>query len=151
MKLEKEYTITEIQQIIPHRDPFLLVDRITDLVAGEKATGIKNVKPDEPYFAGHFPGEPIMPGVLIVEALAQVGAVALLSMEANKGKLALFRGIDKFRFRGIVRPGDTLSLEIKLTAMKGVAGRATARASVGSRMVASGELVFALTERASEE
>ena len=148
--MKKEYSASEIQEIIPHRDPFLLVDRITELVAGEKATGEKYVKADEPYLAGHFPGEPIMPGVLIVEALAQVGAVVLLSMDGNKGKLALFRGIDKLRFRGIVRPGDTLTLEIKLTAMKGVAGRAAARASVASKVVASGELVFALAERNSK-
>ena len=123
------------------------MDYITELVAGEKAAGVKYVKADEPYFAGHFPGEPVMPGVLIVEALAQVGAVALLSMAENRDKLALFRGIDKLRFRGIVRPGDTLNLEIKLTAMKGVVGRAVARAHVESKVVATGELIFALAER----
>lgn len=148
--MDKEYSRDEIQQIIPHRDPFLLVDRITALVAGEQAAGVKYVNADEPYFAGHFPGKPIMPGVLIVEALAQVGAVALLSMAENKGKLALFRGIDKLRFRGIVRPGDTLELEIKVTAMKGVVGRAVARARVKSKVVASGELIFALAEANNE-
>lgn len=145
--VEQKYTLSEIKEIIPHREPFLLVDLITELVAGEKATGIKYVKAGEPYFSGHFPGDPVMPGVLIVEALAQVGAAALLSMEANRGKLALFRGIEKFRFRGIVRPGDTLKLEIEMTAMKGAAGRARARATVGEKTVASGELVFALAER----
>ena len=145
--MTEEYSARDIQEIIPHREPFLLVDQVCELKAGEKATGIKYVKPEEPYFAGHFPGEPIMPGVLIVEALAQVGAVALLSKEENRGKLALFRGIDKFRFRGIVRPGETLLLEVTLTALKGAAGRGTARASVGGKVVASGELLFALAER----
>lgn len=127
-----------------------MVDRITELEAGKRAKGVRVVKDDEPYFAGHFPGEPVMPGVLIVEALAQVGAAALLSMETNRGKLALFRGMDKFRFRGIVRPGDTLELEVELTAMKGVAGRGSARASVAGKVVASGELVFALADRGVE-
>lgn len=145
--MAKEYSIREIEEIIPHRHPFLLVDRITELVAGEKAVGIKHVYADEPYFQGHFPGEPVMPGVLIVEALAQVGAVALLSKEDNRGKLALFRGIDNFKFRGVVRPGSTLQLEVTLTALRGVAGRGRARASSGGKVVASGELIFALAER----
>jgi metallo-beta-lactamase family protein len=144
---KEEYSSEEIQEIIPHRAPFLLVDRIIGLVPGRKAAGIKYVKAEEPYFSGHFPGEPVMPGVLIVEALAQVGAVALLSKEENRGKLALFRGIDRFKFRGIVRPGATLLLEVTLTSSKGVAGRGDARASVGGKVVASGELVFALVER----
>ncbi len=142
-----EYSRREIEEIIPHRPPFLLVDRITELVPGEKARGIKDVQAEEPYFKGHFPGEPVMPGVLIVEALAQVGAVALLSKEENRGKLALFRGIDNFKFRGVVRPGSTLELEVTLTALKGVAGRGRARARLFGKVVASGELVFALAER----
>lgn len=143
---KEEYSSAEIQEIIPHRAPFLMVDRIIGLVPGQQATGIKYVNAEEPYFAGHFPGEPVMPGVLIVEALAQVGAVALLSKQENRGKLALFRGIDRFKFRGIVRPGDTLLLEVTLTSLKGVAGRGEARASAGGKVVASGNLVFALVE-----
>lgn len=137
----------EIQEIIPHRPPFLLVDKILELVPGEKAVGLKNVTINEPFFEGHFPGEPVMPGVLIAEAMAQVGAVALLSQAGFKGKLALFRGIDKFRFRGLVRPGDTLIMEVVLTAQKGVVGRGRGRAGVGDKNVASGELIFALVDR----
>lgn len=96
----------DIQKIIPHRYPFILVDRIVEIVPGKKAVGIKNVTINEPFFQGHFPGNPIMPGVLIVEALAQLGATALLSIEENKGKLGVFTGIDKFRFRKQVVPGD---------------------------------------------
>jgi 3-hydroxyacyl-[acyl-carrier-protein] dehydratase len=99
----------EIQQILPHRYPFLLVDRILE-VGEDYAVGIKNVTQNEPFFPGHFPGRPLMPGVLIVEAMAQVGAVALLSQPANKGKLALFAGIDKVRFKRPVRPGDVLEV-----------------------------------------
>lgn len=140
-------SVLEIQELIPHRYPFLLVDRIIELVSGEKAVGLKNVTFNEPFFQGHFPGEPVMPGVLIVEALAQVGAVALLSKNEFKGKLALFRGIDKLRFRDIVRPGDTLILEVVLTGMRGVVGRGKGRASVGEKVVTSGELIFALADR----
>ena len=137
-------TASEIQEIIPHRYPFLLVDRILEIVPGEKAVGLKNVTVNEPFFQGHFPGEPVMPGVLIAEALAQVGAVALLSRDEYKGRLALFRGIDKFRFRGMVRPGDTLLLEVVLTGLRGVVGRGRGRATVEGKNVAAGELIFAL-------
>lgn len=140
-------SIREIQEIIPHRPPFLLVDKIIELVPGEKAIGLKNVTINEPFFQGHFPGEPVMPGVLIAEAMAQVGAVALLSQAEFRGKLALFRGIDKLRFRGMVRPGDILVMEVVLTAMKGVVGRGRGRARVGDKNVAAGELVFALADR----
>lgn len=137
----------EIQEIIPHRWPFLLVDRIIDLQPGEGAVGIKNVTSGELFFQGHFPGYPILPGVLIIEALAQVGAVAVLSLPENKGKIALFAGVDGFRFRAPVLPGDSLRLEVKLTRMRGPIGKGTAKATVEGRAVADGELTFALTGR----
>lgn len=145
--MKKALTSVEIQEIIPHRYPFLMVDRILEIVSGEKAVGIKNVSMNEPFFQGHFPGNPVMPGVLIVEAMAQVGAVALLSRDEFKGKLVLFRGIDKLRFREVVHPGDTLTIEVALTGLKGVVGRGKGRAWVGKKLAASGELIFALVER----
>jgi 3-hydroxyacyl-[acyl-carrier-protein] dehydratase len=135
----------EIQQIIPHRWPFLLVDKVIDLQPGEGATGIKNVTAGELCFQGHFPDYPIFPGVLIIEALAQVGAVAVLSVPENKGKIALFAGVDGFRFRGPVFPGDSLRLEVKFTKMRGAIGKGTAKATVEGKIVAEGELTFALT------
>lgn len=134
----------EIQQIIPHRYPFLLVDKIIDIEDGAKAVGIKNVTVNEPFFQGHFPGRPIMPGVLIVEALAQVGAVVILRMEENKGKLAVFTGINNFKFRQQVAPGDTLRLEVEMTAFKRGMGKANAAAYVGEKIAAKGEISFAL-------
>ena len=133
-----------IQSIIPHRWPFLLVDRIDELEPGVKAVGIKNVSINEPFFQGHFPDYPIMPGVLIVEALAQVGSVAILSMEENKGKVGYFAGIDSFRFRKPVQPGDVLRLEVSITRMRGPVGKGSARAEVDGQTVAEGELTFAL-------
>lgn len=136
--------IQEIKEIIPHRYPFLLIDRITELEEGQRAVGVKNVTANEPYFSGHFPDYPVMPGVLIVEALAQVGAVAVLHMEDNRGKLAFFAGIDKFRFRGQVKPGDTLTLEVEFTRLRGPVGKGRGTAKVGDTVVAEGELMFAL-------
>jgi 3-hydroxyacyl-[acyl-carrier-protein] dehydratase len=136
----------QIQEIIPHRYPFLLVDRIVEVSWGERAVGIKNVTVNEPFFQGHFPGLPVMPGVLIVEALAQVGAVALLGMEANKGKLAFFAGIDGVRFKRQVVPGDTLRLEVELGRMRRGVGTGTAKATVDGALAASGELMFALVD-----
>ncbi|XEC95350.1 3-hydroxyacyl-ACP dehydratase FabZ [Paenibacillus tarimensis] len=139
--------INQIQEIIPHRPPFLLVDRILEVEEGVRAVGIKNVTMNEPFFTGHFPGYPVMPGVLIVEALAQVGAVAILKVEANRGKLAFFAGIDSFRFRDQVVPGDTLTLEVRITRMKGMIGKGQAIAKVGDKAVAEGEIMFALKNK----
>lgn len=135
--------IKEIMAVLPHRYPFLLVDRITELEPGKSAAGIKNVTINEPFFQGHFPGEPIMPGVLIVEALAQVGAVAALSIPENKGKLALFTGINNFRFKKMVKPGDQLELIVELTAMRSSLGKGDAKALVDGKIAAAGELWFA--------
>ncbi len=136
----------QIQQIIPHRWPFLLVDKILEIESGAWAVGIKNVSVNEPFFQGHFPSQPIMPGVLIVEALAQVGAIALLSHPENKGKIAYFAGIDSFRFRRPVLPGDILRLEVHLTRMRGPVGKGSAKAEVEGQKVAEGELTFALAD-----
>jgi len=144
---EEQYDINKILSVLPHRYPFLLVDRLTDLVPGEKAAGLKNVTINEPFFQGHFPGEPVMPGVLIVESLAQVGAVAILSMPENEDKLALFTGINNFRFKQMVKPGDQLELVVSLTGMRRNLGKGEAEAMVNGKIVASGELWFALVER----
>ena len=139
-----------IREILPHREPFLLVDGILELEPGKRVLGFKDVREDEYYFQGHFPGNPIMPGVLIVESLAQTGACALLTMDENKGKLALFGGVDKVRFRRVVRPGDTLLLEVTVDRMRGPVGRATAVARVGDDVAADGTLTFALADADAE-
>jgi 3-hydroxyacyl-[acyl-carrier-protein] dehydratase len=136
----------DIQNIIPHRYPFLLVDKIVEVEYGKRAIGIKNVTVNEPFFQGHFPGNPIMPGVLIVEAMAQVGAVSILGMEQNKGKLAVFAGIDNMRFKRQVVPGDTLRMEVEMLVFKRGIGKAKAEAYVGDELAASGELMFAIIE-----
>ena len=134
----------EIKKIIPQRDPFLMINEVENYVPGESATAYKYVNEDEYYFKGHFPGQPIMPGVLIVEALAQTGAVAILSMQENKGKNALFGGIDKFKFKKQVIPGDTLKLEVKIIKRKGPIGIGEAIATVNGKIAARGELTFAV-------
>lgn len=139
-------SIKEIMAIIPHRPPFLLIDGIEELEPGRFARGWKNVTINEPFFAGHFPGEPIMPGVLIVEALAQVGAVAILAQEENRGKLALFAGIDGVRFRKPVRPGDRLDLQVEVARVRGPIGKGKAVATIAGEEAASGELTFALKD-----
>lgn len=136
--------IEQIKEIIPHRYPFLLVDKVLELDPGKKAVGIKNVTMNEPFFQGHFPDYAVMPGVLIVEALAQVGAVSVLSLEENKGKLAFFAGIDNFRFKEQVRPGDTLVLEVEMTTLRRGIGKGHAVARVGDKVAAEGDLMFAL-------
>ena len=139
-----EYSCSEIQEILPHRYPFLMVDKITECEPGVYAKGIKCVSANEMHFLGHFPGHPVMPGVLIIEALAQVGAVALLTEEENKGKLAFFGGIKNARFKQQVVPGDVLQLECRLTSRKGPVGFGEAVAYVNEKIAAKAEISFAL-------
>ena len=134
--------IKEIMEIIPHRHPFLLVDSIEELVPGEKAVGYKCVTFDEPYFRGHFPGEPVMPGALIIEALAQTGAVAILSQEDMKGKTAYFGAINSAKFKKKVVPGDKLRLECEIIKKKGPIGVGKAVATVDGKVAAMAELTF---------
>ena len=134
----------EIKKIIPQREPFLMIDEVEEFVPGESAIAYKNVDESEWYFKGHFPGNPILPGVLICESLAQTGAIAILSMEENKGKNALFGGIDKMRFKKQVIPGDRLKLEVKIIKRKGPIGIGEAIATIDGKVVAKGELTFAL-------
>ena len=134
--------IKEIEEIIPHRHPFLLIDTIEELVPGESAVGYKAVSFEAPYFKGHFPEEPVMPGVLIVEALAQTGAVAILSSEENKGKIAYFGAMDKVKFKRKVVPGDKLRLECSIIKKKGPAGIGKAVATVDGKVAVSAELTF---------
>ena len=141
-----EFTNEEIQQILPHRYPFLLVDRITGGEAGAWCEGIKCVTANEPFFQGHFPGKPIMPGVLILEALAQTGAVAILSLPENRGKLALFGGVKSARFKKQVVPGDVLQLRCELTRQVGPVGFGTAVAQVDGKIAAQAELTFAIVD-----
>lgn len=138
------YTAKEIMDIIPHRYPFLLIDTIEELEPGVRALGKKCVSVNEPYFQGHFPGNPVMPGVLIMEALAQVGAVAILSQPEWKGRTAYFAGIDKARFRQKVVPGDVLMLETEIIKVKGPVGVGKATASVNGKIAAQAELTFAI-------
>ncbi len=134
----------QIQAIIPHRYPFLLVDRIIELETGARAVGIKNVTINEPFFQGHFPQYAVMPGVLIVEALAQVGGVALLQIEEYRGHLAFFAGIDKVRFKRQVRPGDTLRLEVELGQLRRNIGTGVGKATVDGEVACKGEFMFAI-------
>ncbi len=134
--------IKEIMSIIPHRPPFLLIDKVLSLEPGKKITAVKNVTMNEPFFVGHFPNEPVMPGVLIVEAMAQAGAVILLSLEQFKGKIAYFGAINNAKFRGMVTPGDTLKIEVEITKIRKSAGIGMGIAYVGDKKVAEGELTF---------
>ena len=134
----------EIKKIIPQREPFLMIDEVEEYTAGESAIAYKKVSEEEWYFKGHFPQNPIMPGVLITESLAQTGAVAILSLEENQGKNALFGGIDKMKFKKMVVPGDRLKLEVKIIKKKGPIGVGEAIATVEGKIVAKGELTFAV-------
>jgi 3-hydroxyacyl-[acyl-carrier-protein] dehydratase len=136
----------EIEAILPHRDPFLLLDEVVDLQPGERVVARKLVRAEEWYLAGHFPGRPIMPGVLIVEAMAQAGAIVVLSEEANRGKLALFAGIDHVRFKRVVEPGDELELTCEIERVRGPIGRGKATATVDGSLAARGTLTFALEQ-----
>ncbi len=134
----------DIQKIIPHRYPFLLVDQIIELEEGKRAVGIKCVSANEMHFLGHFPQEHVMPGVLMIEALAQVGAVAILSLEENQGKIAYFAGIKEAKFRGKVIPGDVLRLETELVKVRGSIGIGQAIAYLGDKVVCEAQLTFAI-------
>ena len=136
----------EIEAILPHRDPFLLLDEVLELEPGVRVVARKTLRPDEWYLAGHFPGRPVMPGVLIVEAMAQAGAVAVLSEEENRGRIALFAGIDDVRFKRIVEPGDELELTCDLERLRGPIGRGKATARVGGELAARGTLTFAVEQ-----
>jgi len=139
-------TRPEIEAILPHREPFLLIDEVLELEPGERVVARKTVREDEWYLAGHFPGRPVMPGVLIVEGMAQTGAVAVLSQEENRGRLALFAGIDDVRFKRIVEPGDELQLECTLEQVRGPIGKGKARATVDGQLAARGTLTFAVEQ-----
>lgn len=134
----------EIMKIIPHRFPFLMVDRIEELEAGKRAVGYKNVSIGEPAFAGHFPDYPVMPGVLIVEALAQVGAVAMLSLDEYKGRIAFFAGLDNVRFKRQVKPGETLRLEVELGQIRRNIGSGSGTATVNGEVACRGDFMFAI-------
>lgn len=136
----------QIQEIIPHRYPFLLVDRVIEMEPGQYCKAIKNVTANESQFQGHFPEQHVMPGVLMIEALAQTGAILILSLEENKGKIAYFAGIDKCKFKQKVVPGDQLELEIQITRMKGPIGVGVAKATVNGKVAVTAELKFAVGE-----
>ena len=140
------YTTKEIMEILPHRAPFLLIDTVEELEPGKRVVAKKCVTFNEPFFQGHFPGNPVMPGVLICEALAQAGAVAILGLDENKGKTAYFASMDKVKFKKKVLPGDVLMLEVELVKIKGPFGIAKATATFDGKVAVSGEFTFALGE-----
>jgi len=136
--------IQEIKDVIPHRYPFLLVDKVLEMEEEKRVVGLKNVTANEPFFAGHFPDYPVMPGVLILESLAQVGAIAVLGMEKNKGKIGFLAGVDKCRFKKQVKPGDQLKLEVEITRMKGPIGKGKGIATVDGEVACEAEITFAI-------
>jgi 3-hydroxyacyl-[acyl-carrier-protein] dehydratase len=133
-----------IESILPHRDPFLLLDEVTVLEPGHRVVATREVRSDDWWFPGHFPGRPVMPGVMIVEAMAQAGAVAVLVEEENRGRIAFFAGIDDCRFKRVVEPGDTLTLTCEIDQVRGPIGRGKATAHVGEQLAARGTLTFAV-------
>lgn len=145
--MNKTIFIEEIMEIIPHRNPFLFVDKVEILDEGVKGIGYKNVTINEYFFQGHFPGKPVMPGVIIIETMAQVGAVILLSKEDFKGRIPYFAGINKFRFKKIVKPGDTLRMEVEIVKLRGSIGIGQGKAYVGDEVAAEGEFMFAIEDR----
>lgn len=140
-----------IRELIPHRYPFLLVDRVEEVEPGVRAVGVKNVTQNEPFFQGHFPDYPVMPGVLIVEAMAQVGAVGVMTLEGYRGKLALFAGIDGVRFRRQVIPGDVLRMEVEISRLKGRVGRGKGSATVNGERACEADLMFAFADKVEGE
>ncbi|HLR52694.1 MAG TPA: 3-hydroxyacyl-ACP dehydratase FabZ [Candidatus Avamphibacillus sp.] len=136
--------IQEIKDVIPHRYPFLLVDKVLEIEEEKRVVGLKNVTANEPFFAGHFPDYPVMPGVLILESLAQVGAIAVLGMEKNKGKIGFLAGVDKCRFKKQVKPADQLKLEVEITRMKGPIGKGKGIATVDGEVACEAEITFAI-------
>lgn len=136
--------VQKIKEIIPHRYPFLLVDKVTEMEEGKRVVGLKNVTINEPFFEGHFPEYPVMPGVLILEALAQVGAIAVLGMEENTGKIGFLAGVDKCRFKREVKPGDQLELEVEILRMKGPIGKGKGIARVNGEVACQAEITFAI-------
>ncbi|MEN1967716.1 3-hydroxyacyl-ACP dehydratase FabZ [Lentibacillus sp. N15] len=136
--------VQQIKETIPHRYPFLLVDKITEVEEGKRVAGIKNVSINEPFFQGHFPDYPVMPGVLIIEALAQVGAITMLGKEENKGKIGFLAGVDKCRFKRQVKPGDQLNLEVEILRLKGPIGKGKGVATVDGEVACEAEIMFAI-------
>ena len=144
MSVQAPFGRREIEEILPHRDPFLLIDEVLELEPGRRVVARREVRAEDPWFAGHFPGRPVMPGVLIVEAMAQTGAVAVLVEEENRGKIAFFAGIDDCRFKRVVEPGDELTLTCEIDTVRGPIGRGKATAHVGTELAARGTLTFAV-------
>jgi 3-hydroxyacyl-[acyl-carrier-protein] dehydratase len=138
--------INQIKQLLPHRYPFLLVDRVTSVVPGQRATGYKNLTANEQFFEGHFPFKPIMPGVLMVEALAQLACIAILLKPEYKGKLGVFTGIDGFKFKAMAQPGDRLEMEVELLKMRGPVGKLKASAKIDGKLCCEGEISFAMID-----